>query len=1320
MRRKKNGFCFCLAALLCLTGCESVVKEAKPPEQYLDSQVLDGNFIDFSDPQQVYKLYEEHYAAMQRNPNYTSYSELRGGLDLFGIPEDWSKNFISFDIVDYDENTGNLIYALMTTNRTESESKYEYTSDAEVTIGEDGKITVTQERSEKLEEDPFLIAAVGFYNLEADKNQFFFIDKDYTANQEDAGNGRYSLVVKLQEDTVAVLYKEEILFYPYDSAKKTYVLDPVTSYNMKDFYLSTSFVSSAREKGLSPVSEDEKTVNIELEYQLSPSGETIARVEDQERIQSYLAKLNENREDLANALLEIMVEGYSPSQLDQILNSTDAWKELTYKSGTEKKSSLDALYACLNAETIAGGKVEFDTFHHKHVLFYERDGAAPYKTAAIDTEGKEGLADQIWLMASTYESCFFVPFTLQITFSAEPIRTYEIDCEFYFRFGTGIKMSNADWGDAQFTIHDIHYAWEQDEKSNERKLVPDWLEAEYSNDTKNSASKEKTNSSQLMERLQELERKAETDVKTASKWLDVSLKIDLVGKSYQLLANSQIEISSLHAISELMEKERSRIKEEIQANEEKYRKEKDVTKNITEKHLTDLQTMLARAKEELEEEDSDENETVQKTVVSGTGLAARFCKEDGMTSSEADQIAERGPELLEQYRAIYCCQEQLKKQKLYVDACQYIRVNEVYDQMLNLMDSKLEAYADTQNMALEEKTALREALDRQLVNRGISFVAGSQEPSVDEQMLPQSILGQSTEDAAWDSLQEEIQKDPEHSDLFAYLNKNQTALLKSLTQTVEDLKLLKDAALMTKAWTETGGIFAQTSETEAEEDFYTVGYERVLFYYQNALDLLKEILEGAQIDRMRDELHRMEDEELQISRFDSEISEERKEELMAECDRMELLLKTIYTGSSEADRNAAEKELEETAWQIDVNCEIIEGKIVHIQEETPTRTYYDTLWSASVNRISDAYQSYVFSEETTSLYFNETENRVELLSDAPSNFTPKEKNYVKFFSMGFFESCEKLYGSAFFEDMDQALITSVQYKEEAENKSLYEHLPDNRCQIFLLSQAEGRNTDGKRTEPKCSFMALPYSKLGLNLAEDNGKTMLKLLTALGEDSDADTKKKTLEQYGFASAMGVNNEMIYTTYMVTDYTSLYKDGLDPETAQIQDLEEIKKTEASETAVTETEVKIRGMLREENTIFLDNPKLDWNNPQQSCFYFLNLSLDEGIRMYALRPGNAPKMLERQNAFQSETSDYDLENYTEGCWFMGWWYPDEETDYNDQGILGGGKLVLLGLSRDDMKKYSSEEDGSLRALVADDIRHARLYELSISSKQMNACKK
>lgn len=1331
MKHIRTVFGFCLAAAFLLTGCESVVKEAKPPEQYLDSQVLDGNFIDFSDPEQVYALYQAHYAAQQKDPNYKSYSELRGGLDMFGIPTDWSKNFISFDIVDYDEEKGNLIYALMTTNLTKSDSEYEYVADAEVTIGEDGKIQVKEKIEENVSEDPFLIAAVGFYNQEKDKNQFFFIDKDYSATRDYAGNGMYSLVAELEDDTVAVLYKEEILFYHYDSSQQTYVLDEKNSYNMKDIYTSTSFVSSAKANEFMPVADDMTTSNLELKYQISAAEGTVMTLDDQERMQSYMTALSRNNEAMADALLAIFLKNYSSDQLDSLLESTENWSGVTYNGGDSR--SPDDFLACFDAVPITGANVEFQKFHYRHVLSSKGMG-----TAGAIAIAKVDPYDYVRLLVSE-DAYFYVPFTIHIVFSGETTRTYEVDCEFYFMFGMGFYTNNVDWGDAEFTIHDIRY---RNEGSG--KLVPNWIQVEYSENAATSSSA--GSSKDLMERLQALESSAETNVNQGNKWLDVSLTLKSVGKSYTVMANSQVEISSLNAISDIMDEERARIEQEIADNNEKYRVHNDVTKDITAKHIADLQTVIDSSVAEVEaaeEEDAEAdaaagtNSIFSKLDFSGSSLwdklfgtddeeeaseeestpavskyaslSARFCEEDGQTDSDAELIVETGPGLLEIYKKIYDCQEKLKQQELYVKACQYLKVNDVYDQMLDTMDSKLEDYAVTMGMNETEKAGLREALDRQMVNRGLSGSTSSQDVAVDELMLPASLIGDTTDETAWETFRETTMEEPEDSALVDYLVKNRTQIAEKLTQTVTDLEKLKSLAMTAKALTENDSSFVQTSETAAEneDNFYTVGYEQVLYYYQNASDALEAILYGIDnIDGFRDELHGMEDEDIKISRFDLEISEERKAELLAECDRMETLLKTIYTGSSDADRNAATNELESTQWQIDVDCEVIEGKIFCIQEESQTRTYYETVWTATVNKATDAHNSYVFNEETSSLYFDEGEGKVVLLHDAPPEFSSVESIYSKIFSTGFFGTCETIHGEEFFQDMDQAVVTSVQYKNE--NTSSYANLPNNRCQIILLSQAEGRQTDDGTADPKWSFMALPYSKLGL----DNVKTLTTLTSTLALASTAET----LESYGFVSKMGVNNEMTYT-YTVKDYATIYDEGIDTENVEVRDLDDLKEDEVSEgqeATEVEYEVKVRGMLREGNTIFLDNPKIDWTDQEKSRFYFLNLSLDEGIQLYALKPDTGT--LERQKDFEVEA----LKNYTDGCWFMGWWYPDAGTSYNDQGSLGGGKLVLLGLTRDDMKTYSSEEDGSLRELVADDIHHSKLYEINISSSQMNACKK
>lgn len=1261
MKQIKTVFGFCLAAAFLLTGCESVVKEAKPPEQYLDSQVLDGNFIDFSNPEQIYNLYQAHYAAMQANTTYNSYSELRGGLDIFGIPTDWSKNFISFDIVDYDEEKGNLIYALITSNRTQSDSEYEYTADAEVTIGEDGTVQVTQKIDQHIDEDPFLIAAVGFYNQKNGKNQFFFIDKDYSAAKEDAGNGRYSLVVDAQDDTVAVFYKEEILFYHYNSSQKTYVLDEKNSYNMKNFYMTTSFVNSAAANGLIAEQDDSKAITLDLDYKIEPADGTIMTIDDQERMQSYMSALTKDSRTLADALLTLFISDYSSEQLSSYLGSSENWKSAVFNSADSE--GFSKFLTCFDAVPIKGASTAFETFYYTHTL-QSNIGAAPYKTVKIDTGGKKDRKDSAWLMASN-DGFYFVPFSLQIVFSGETIRTYQINCEFYFKLGTGTYTSNADWNDAEFTIHDIRYR-----KDENGTLVPNWIQVEYSEHTAAEASKG-TDSTNLMDRLQVLENSAKANVNQGTKWLDVNLIVDLTGKSYTVLANSQVEINSLNAISKLMDEERSRIKKDIEENNEKYRIHQDATRDITAKHLADLQTILTFAEENAEEE------TVKS--LNTTKFSARFCKEDKQTDSEIELIADAGPGLLEIYQAIYDCQEKLKQQETYIKASQYLKINDVYDRMLDVMNSKLDDY--TVDFHEEDKKKLQDALERQMVNRGLANSKDSVDFSVDEWMLPASMIGDLTDQSAWKQLSDKTMDDPEHAQLLTYLIKNHAKIKEKLFQTISDLEALHDLASAAASLTENAGSFMQTSEQETvnEDNFYTVGYALPLSYYKNAGTALEDICNGARIDEFREELQDAEDEDIQISRFDLEISEERKAELLAECDRMETLLKTIYTGSSDFDRKAAEEELNSRQWQIDVDCKVISGKIYSIQADTPTRTYYETIWSSTVNHVAESHNAYVFSDETTGLYFDESSSKVTFLFDAPPNFSTDESNYSKDLAKYFFGACEAIQGDEFLYDMDQAVRASVQYSEK--NTSIYPNIPDNRCQIILLSQAEGRETEGQESAPRWSFMALPYSKLGL----ENKTTLNSTRDALEKSTDYDT----LKSYGFISKSGINNEMSQTQNTAIS------------------------NEEDETPM-EYKTKIRGMLRDKNTIFLDNPKLDGTNPEHSRFYFLNLSLDEGIQLYMLNPEDG--ILERQNPF----SDESLKNYTDGCWFMGWWYPDSDTVYNDQGNLSGGKLVLLGLTHDDMKTYSSEEDGSLRELVADDIYHSKLYEIHISNEQMNRCKK
>lgn len=1264
-----------------LTGCESIVKDAKPPEQYLDSQVIDGNFIDFSDPGQVYALYEAHYAAQQKDPNYKSYSELRGGLDMFGIPTDWSKNFITFDVVHYDEDRGNLIYALMTTNLSKADSEYEYIADAQVKISEDGKITVVEDIEQNVEEDPFLIAAVGFYNYEKDSNKFFFIDKDYAATRDDAGNGAYNLVVKQEGDTVAVLYKEEVLFYCYDTDQKTYVLDDSISYNMKDIYDSTSFSSSARDNGLEAISENQISMNVELRYKAVETGDTVMTLDDQQRIQAYMTELNQNNEAMADAFLAMFYKNYDPDMLEELLDSLNSWTSLTPNNG--EKRSMDDFLACVNGVSIPNATVTFDEFATKKLL-------STSTGTGIGITGAMSIADvspyKYARLFTTEDAYLFVPFTMTVTFSGNPDRTYKLNCEFYFLAGSGFFTTNVDWGDAEFTIHDIRF-----KNQGNGKMIPDWIQVEYSKNTE--TTDEPVSSSNLMDRLQALESSAQDNLSQGSKWLDVSLSLASLGKSYKILISSQVEIGSLNAITEIMETERERVKAEIGANVEKYRYYDDVTKGITADHIADLNEMISIVVEaELEEAralldrinpdsgfglesplDSVIADIERKARLSS--LSARFCQEDG-SDSDTEVIMDSGQALLDCFVQIYNCQEKIKQQEVYLDACEYLKVNDVYDQMLTVMESKLNDYAVSAGLSDEKKQALSDAITRQMINRGLKGSASSKEMSVDEWMLPASLVGDVTDDASWETLKTATMEDAEESDLLAYLVENQTGIFSKLNQTVTDLETLKSMALTVYPLVEGSSSLLQESETAATEntdDFYTVGYENMLNAYQRGLDALTAITEGAEhIDTYRENLKELEDEDISICRFDAEISEERKEKLLEECDRMEALLKTIYTGSSDSDRNAAMEELESTQWHIDVDWKVIEGKIYCIQEESQSRTYYETVWTATVEKITDSHNAYQFSKETSSLYFDEGEGKVLLMEDAPPEFSVVESEICEFFTSGFYNKSETFCDETFFQDMDQAVVASVQYGNE--NKSLYGNLPNNRCQIILLSQAEGRSAEDGTADPKWSFMALPYSKLGLEQVDN--------LTAMMNTVGAAASADDLKPYGYIAKMGINNEM--TDSEMTDTEDSY------------------------------ETKIRGMLRDGSTIFLDNPKLDWTSPEKSRFYFLNISLDEGIQLYALKPDTGT--LERQNTF-TETA---LVSYVDGSWFKGWWIPDAGTNYNDQGKLGGGKLVLLGLTSEDMKTYSSETDGSIRELVADDIYHSKLYEVNISSSQMNACKK
>lgn len=1112
----------CLVGVCFLTGCESIVKDAKPPEQYLDSQVLDGNFIDFSDPEQVYALYKAHYDSLQGNKEYTSYSELRGGEDIFSIDPEWSKNFINFDVVTYDRDKGNLVYAFMTTNRSKSDAEYEYTADAEVTIDEtvnaDAKKEISVHATEKItenkEEDAFLVAAVCFYNQKTKTTKTIFSSIDTHATRADAGVGSHSLVAKAVDDTIAVFYGDQIFYYNYDPARATYIKKQ--SYNMTNLYTAKSFTDSASAYG----------------------------------------------------------------------------------------------------------------------------------------------------------------------FTA---------------------------GNGTFTIHDIRY-----DKNGSGSLAPVWVQLEYSEPTSNSAPE--SSSDDLEERLKELEKNAETNINQGTKWLDVDLSMESVEKGISISISSQVTINSQDGITSLMNAERERIKQEIADNNEKYRIDSDVTRNITEQHIEDLQTVITASEKELEEkekaeqenaengEDKNDTDTSETTaaVSKYSNLSARFCTKDLQTDSDLETIVDTGPTLLATYKKIYDCQEKLKQQETYINACQYLKENEVYDQMLKIMSQKLDSYAINSNLDEAAKTKLSEALTRQMINRELTANTGEQGIAVDEQMLPDSMIGDAAKLDNWNAFLDQTMNDPEKASLAAYLLKNKDDINKKLSQTITDLETLMPLAKAADELTESNDVLAESdsltsSEAESSVDFYAMGYEQILANYKKAKTALADIVFGGQsIQTYRTELSNAEDEEIQICRFDLEISEERKTTLLEECDRMEKLLKTIYNGGSDTDRTSAEKELNATKWQIDVDYQVINGTICYTQTQLSLVVYSQVVWTSTVTDVSDAHNSYVFGSNVVGLFFDESESRVKLICTGDHLFT-------KIFYVGMYQSPEHTYGSAFFENMDQALIASVRCAQT--NTSNLSGVPaNNTCELILLSQSEEHRTGNQSEDPKWSFMAVPYTKFGL----DRESAIVTLTDGLGMNFYVSDYAK----YGFTANMGRNNEMTYTK-TVTDYATAYKSGINTN-VEIRDLDELAKEEEQELTSVDYQIKVRGMLREGNTIFLDNPKIDYGTPGNSRYYFLNLSLDEGIQLYVLKPGDG--VLERQKAFQIDS----LKDYTEGCWFKGWWYPDDNTTYNDQGNLGGGKLVLLGLTKSDMEKFSTDENGSIRDLVADDIYHSNLYEISISADQMNACKK
>lgn len=1304
-KRKICGFLSgILAIVFLLTGCESVVTNAKPPVKYPESKVIDGNFIDLSDPQAVYELYQQHYAAMQGNKEYTSYAEFRSGLDIFAADQDWSKNFISFDIVGFDHENGNLVYALMTTNMTNADSEYEYIADAEVTVDENGKIHVTEKITKNENVENVLIAAVGFYSENKQKNTFFFIDHDYSAGREDAGDGKYNLIATLEGNSVAVLYKEESVLYNYNSEKKTYVMDTDNTYSYKELYSTKSFVTSAQTNGIIEIPENDMSAatNLELEYSLiSSSG--ITTIEDQERIMSYMNALNRNNESMANAFLKFFVNGYTEDQLDSYLASSEKWTKLKLNVG--KKQTMDDLYDCLHAEPIKGGSVELTGFERASRIFGEGDLIFDDNIAIVSLDVEPGKNTKLdysiaTLAMATGNVFYYVPFYIQIQFTGEQVRTYNLYCKFWIKIGSGLFESNPDWGDREFTIRDVRYT-----RNGSGNLLPTWLQLELAQKTSSPVSA--GSSSDFMERLNALESSAKKNATSGSTWMDVNLTYKGIEKSYSIKTNSQVTISSLEAISDLMDEERERVRKEIEDNNEKYRINRDVTSNITAEHIEDLWTMFEDSRETVENasEDTKEEASVDPAQTEETetpnpysALSARFSEKDEQTNASAELIAEKGEELIKAYTDIYDNQEKIRQQEFYINACQFLKVNEVYDQMLSMMDSKFSDYIQMSKKQSEE-TALREALDRLMADRGLS--AEASEKSVDEWMLPASMIGEIDDTENWDTFCSEVMDSLENSQFITYLTQNREEIKKQLNQTILDLKALEKFAITADSLVGTGDFFCETADTadssENEDTFFDIGYRQVLNNYQNALNYMENIISGKEkIDACRKKLHSLETDEIKISRFDLEISEAKKEELLAECDRMEMLLKMIHMGSSDVDRNNAAAELEATNWQIDVDVDYIDGQIVQVKEENHTRAYREIIWTATINRTYGIHNSYLFTDEPTSLYFDEENDTVVLMSDAPAGTTTYDAGYQKLIN-GIFSAGKAIHGDSFMKNMDQALITSVKFKKE--NTSVRANLPDNQIELVLLSQSERSDIEDEDARPKWSFMALPYSKLGLESSE----------TVLSEDYS----EEKLKSYSFISAEGINNE-VSKTYKVKDYETLYKDSMKVDSVEARDLNEM--IEASEKAEAEAEeieyeVKIRRMLRDDTTIFLDNPDMDWENPEKSIFYFLNISLDEGIQLYALHPDSGT--LQRQKTF----SDSDLKEYTEGCWFMGWWYPDGKTEYNDEGELSGGKLILLGLSKSDMVEYSS--DGEIRELVTDDIRHAKFYTVRITSDEMNLCK-
>lgn len=1282
MKKRTIQFVAAICALS-LTGCSSLFGIATPPPPYPDGfTIVDGYGVDLSDPESIKAAYDRHMRSLLEadyvgNPAFSSQIS-----EIVSAKPEWSRNFLNFQIVDYDMDNNILVYAYQTTLAVQDGEDYDapavevapidYSIDTE-TKKKDKTLTkrdskVKEEYGGAVSDDKKkLISAVGSYRWKDSdgkvlKESTIFWDTDVPSNKavvSELGVGNKNLIVKLADDgQLAICYNDELLFYQYGDIPVDVTKDGKVTKETRKTYVpvtvKTGYGSEQKETALAFDIKSLKSAAKQDKY----SG-----INNEIVTYDVTYKLDAND-------LETAKKNGTEAQLYHIMDE--------YVAGLDDKKA--------EAEW-------FRTYEKTLKVEYAADGktTTAYVTASPDYSSYLLAALQEYAEEKQYDMtgapnqddhC-----VIDVAFVNNG-ETYHFEV-----YGRRSSVYAPVSKDQEITLTDLELYPLGDKNSSYQSAWKYTAVFQFRTEVKKSAD-DKTETAAESSTADSTEDSADYSVdekvneENPAFYTVAAATLGIKYASYTESNLSVIQITNDNEMKKAFEEERARIPLEIKSRKESFENEIKTGANVqvSERNVEDLSLILEKWEQVLE---------LQKEIEGKSGQL----KNKGETAGKAsDSDAEE--ELSEEEEALKEEIEDLKEQILLVfeeitTAPRSVKItcNETVMFQPDKPETMVRTLTEEQVESLHKAAGLYERIQSAQSKIDTSFKAfmdayhSASIPYYGTVLDNLSLKKQEMDDETKESFeflfQSFSENFPESEKITDLSSLGDSKNLPAWLEQAE--KSLTQVSGFAERFSYTPVKVVGDDGTEVEIDPYRDGYA----VYHEKIMAMKEHLQviAEQSEILLTAGKSLEELEPQIilERRDDLTFDNQQSILLKQCDRMQELISQVNRGANDNVRKEAKKELRETVWKIGLSPGIGDNSVIRVESEQLTRTVFIT--DVSIQKL-DSLES-VYKRSNPNYYLPSSSDE-----KAYSGKNPYIMNRISKSRVAITDGSTVALIN--FENMKPA--SSYPYKmgnlvEDAcmggGSGSTYfdQGAHETKC-IVDINQLVGaelpRSFGEKSVYLMYSGTALADNKTGNNVYFEKGKTYV-CVNSMGEQADSvyrlsDNNNSVMNrpflEYTSSQTVEKKDQEKVNTNLGVKMDDLYKDA-----------------KATEQVKTDTE-----FLSQDHTILLPYRKVNDNS-----IYFLNISLQEGVVLYRYKKGYAP-VGSKMEVVERITDKYPYKGGSMGgSYFRGWL---QESKSGKDGY----DLILLGFSKEDTL---TEVNGvpEYRSIVPDDIYQAHLYKIFIN---------